>query len=97
MANHHETFPWKHIIGFVLSLVLTFAALWVVLSSGLATKLIISIIVILAMLQAGLQLFLFMHLTESDSGKIQTINMAYAFFIAVVVVVGSIWVMWFVV
>jgi cytochrome aa3-600 menaquinol oxidase subunit 4 len=97
MANHHETFPWKHIIGFVLSLVLTFAALWVVLSSGLATKLIISIIVILALLQAGLQLFLFMHLTESDSGKIQTINMAYAFFIAVVVVVGSIWVMWFVV
>jgi cytochrome aa3-600 menaquinol oxidase subunit 4 len=97
MANHHETFPWKHIIGFVLSLVLTFAALWVVLSSGLATKLIISIIVILAMLQAGLQLFLFMHMTESDSGKIQTINMAYAFFIAVVVVVGSIWVMWFVV
>ncbi|MBA2874399.1 cytochrome aa3 quinol oxidase subunit IV [Thermaerobacillus caldiproteolyticus] len=95
--DHHETFPWKHVIGFVLSLVLTFAALWVVLSSGLATKLIIGIIVILAMLQASLQLFMFMHMTESDSGKIQTINMAYAFFIAIVIVIGSIWVMWFVV
>lgn len=93
--GHHESFPWKHIIGFIFSLLLTFAALWVALSSGLSTGAIISIIVILAVIQASLQLFMFMHVTESDSGKIQTINMAYSFFIAVVVVVGSIWTMAF--
>ncbi|AEH49701.1 cytochrome aa3 quinol oxidase subunit IV [Parageobacillus thermoglucosidasius] len=94
--HHHETFPWKHIVGFIFSLLLTFAALWVALSSGLSTGAIIGIIVILAVIQASLQLFMFMHMTESDSGKIQTINMAYSFFIAVVVVVGSIWTMSFV-
>ncbi|WP_027408094.1 cytochrome aa3 quinol oxidase subunit IV [Anoxybacteroides tepidamans] len=94
--HHHETFPWKHIVGFILSLVLTFAALWIAFSSGLATKAILVGIVVLAVLQAVLQLFMFMHVTESDSGKIQTINMAYSFFIAIVVVAGSIWTMAFV-
>ncbi|OAT71779.1 cytochrome aa3 quinol oxidase subunit IV [Parageobacillus thermoglucosidasius] len=94
--HHHETFPWKHVVGFILSLLLTFAALWVALSSGLSTAAVIGIIVILAVIQASLQLFMFMHMTESDSGKIQTINMAYSFFIAIVVVVGSIWTMSFV-
>ncbi|BDG45372.1 cytochrome aa3 quinol oxidase subunit IV [Saccharococcus caldoxylosilyticus] len=94
--NHHESFPWKHVVGFVLSLVLTFAALWVALSSGLTAKAIIGVIVIFAIIQASLQLFMFMHMTESDSGKIQTINMAYAFFIAIVVVAGSVWTMSFV-
>ncbi|MCZ0754710.1 cytochrome aa3 quinol oxidase subunit IV [Anoxybacillus sp. J5B_2022] len=96
MGNHHETVPWKHVIGFILSLVLTFAALWVALSSGLATKAILVVIVTLAIVQAALQLFMFMHMTESDSGKIQTINMVYSFFIAIVVVAGSIWTMAFV-
>ncbi|BDG49189.1 cytochrome aa3 quinol oxidase subunit IV [Parageobacillus sp. KH3-4] len=94
--HHHETFPWKHVVGFILSLLLTFAALWVALSSGLSTAAVIGIIVILAVIQASLQLFMFMHMTESDSGKIQTINMAYSFFIAIVVVAGSIWTMSFV-
>ncbi|MFC0296098.1 cytochrome aa3 quinol oxidase subunit IV [Geobacillus jurassicus] len=94
--DHHESFPWKHIIGFLLSLVLTFAALWAALSSGLPLKTVIVIIVVFAVIQASLQLFMFMHVTESDSGRIQTFNMAYSFFIAVVVVAGSIWVMQFV-
>ncbi|MGG3006803.1 UNVERIFIED_ORG: cytochrome aa3 quinol oxidase subunit 4 [Anoxybacillus amylolyticus] len=94
--GHHESFPWKHIIGFLLSLVLTFAALWVALSSGLPLKAVIVIIVVFAVIQASLQLFMFMHVNESDSGRIQTFNMAYSFFIAIVVVAGSIWVMQFV-
>ncbi|AMV12595.1 MULTISPECIES: cytochrome aa3 quinol oxidase subunit IV [Geobacillus] len=94
--SHRESFPWKHIIGFLLSLVLTFAALWVALSSGLPLKAVIVIIVLFAIIQASLQLFLFMHVNESDSGKVQTFNMVYSFFIAVVVVAGSIWVMQFV-
>ncbi|KPC98138.1 Quinol oxidase subunit 4 [Geobacillus sp. BCO2] len=94
--SHRESFPWKHIIGFLLSLVLTFAALWVALSSGLPLKAVIVIIVVFAVIQASLQLFMFMHVNESDSGKVQTFNMVYSFFIAVVVVAGSIWVMQFV-
>lgn len=87
--SHRESFPWKHIIGFLLSLVLTFAALWVALSSGLPLKAVIVIIVVFAVIQASLQLFMFMHVNESDSGKVQTFNMVYSFFIAVVVVAGN--------
>ncbi|ABO68725.1 cytochrome aa3 quinol oxidase subunit IV [Geobacillus thermodenitrificans] len=94
--GHHESFPWKHLIGFVLSLLLTFAALWVALSSGLPLKAVIVVIVLFAMIQASLQLFMFMHVVESDSGKVQTFNMVYSFFIAVIVVAGSVWVMQFV-
>ncbi|MBB6283002.1 cytochrome aa3 quinol oxidase subunit IV [Geobacillus subterraneus] len=94
--SHRESFPWKHIIGFLLSLVLTFAALWVALSSGLPLKAVIVVIVLFAVIQASLQLFMFMHVNESDSGRMQTFNMVYSFFIAVVVVAGSIWVMQFV-
>ncbi|OQP06736.1 cytochrome aa3 quinol oxidase subunit IV [Geobacillus sp. 46C-IIa] len=94
--SHRESFPWKHIIGFLLSLVLTFAALWVALSSGLPLKAVIVVIVLFAVIQASLQLFMFMHVNESDSGRMQTLNMVYSFFIAVVIVAGSIWVMQFV-
>ncbi|MBA4493181.1 cytochrome aa3 quinol oxidase subunit IV [Paenactinomyces guangxiensis] len=100
MDNHkqspspaHNHFPWKHLIGFVLSIVLTLMALWVAFQSGLSLKSILVMIVILAIFQAVLQLLMFMHLTEGNSGKIQTGTMLYAAFIAITIVAGSIWVM----
>ncbi|RDI41941.1 cytochrome aa3 quinol oxidase subunit IV [Falsibacillus pallidus] len=96
MASHTEgRFPWKHLIGFVFSIVLTLIALWVGLYSGFSTKMIITFIVILAILQAVIQLFMFMHVTESENGRFQTGTMLYAAFIAVAVVAGTIWVMSF--
>ncbi|MCL6617247.1 MAG: cytochrome C oxidase subunit IV family protein, partial [Anoxybacillus ayderensis] len=47
----------------------------------------------LAVIQAGLQLFMFMHVTEGEDGKTNVINMAYAVFVAIVIVAGSIWVL----
>lgn len=89
----HDRFPWKHLIGFGLSIVLTLMALWVALYTDLSVKTILIIIFLFAVLQALLQLLLFMHMTESSSGKLQTRTMLYAAFIAITVVAGSVWVM----
>lgn len=91
-TNHHKGFPWSHVIGFIMSLVLTFAALYLVMYTSLPALTIVGIITGLAVLQAGLQLFMFMHMTESENGVINTITMAYSFFIAVTIVAGTVWI-----
>lgn len=94
-AHDYDSFPWKHLIGFVLSLVLTAAAVFVVLKMDFSTGATMWIITIFAIVQAVLQLVMFMHMTESEDGIWQTSTILYAAFIAAVVVVGSVWVMYF--
>lgn len=94
MANNKKGFPLSHVIGFLLSLVMTFAAIGVALKTSLPLNTIMWIIGTLAFLQAGLQLFMFMHLREGE-GTTQVVNIIYAFFIGIVTVVGTVWVMSF--
>ncbi|GIN87265.1 hypothetical protein J6TS2_36510 [Heyndrickxia sporothermodurans] len=93
MSQHHSKYPIGHIIGFFLSLVMTIAAMLVALHTNLPKSTIMSIIGILAFLQAGMQLFMFMHIKESDNSKVQIGNIIYSIIIALTIVIGSIWVM----
>lgn len=93
VENHHHGMPWKHIIGLILSLALTFLALWIVVSRAFSNTFTITAIVILAIFQALIQLFFFMHITESDSKWYQIGGIVVAFFIAIAVVAGSLWIM----
>ncbi|MBP3040898.1 cytochrome aa3 quinol oxidase subunit IV [Bacillaceae bacterium Marseille-Q3522] len=93
MANEHSKFPVQHVIGFVLSLVFTFLAAAVALKTSLSTTVIMWIIGILAVIQAGMQLFMFMHMKEGEDGHMQTINIVYGFLVAIIIVFGSIWVL----
>lgn len=96
MTSHSESrFPIKHFIGYLASIVLTGAAAWIALGTGLPMGWIVTGIMALAIVQAGIQLFMFMHITETDSGGIQLGNMIYAFIIAGIIILGSIWVMSF--
>ncbi|HET7616617.1 MAG TPA: cytochrome aa3 quinol oxidase subunit IV [Bacillales bacterium] len=95
VAEQHGGFPWKHVIGFAMSIVLTLLALWVALKSGFSTTVILGVIIFFAFLQAAVQLFMFMHVTESENGKFQTWNMVHAFIAFIIIVAGSIWVMSF--
>jgi cytochrome aa3-600 menaquinol oxidase subunit IV len=95
MAKNTKGFPVTHVLGFIMSLVLTFAALGVALKTSLPFKTILWIIGSLAVIQAVLQLYMFMHMNEGEDGKSNIINIVYAFFIAIVTVAGSIWVMSF--
>jgi cytochrome aa3-600 menaquinol oxidase subunit IV len=98
VGNEHGGFPWKHLIGFVLSIVLTLFALWVALGTDLSLTWILIIIFGFAFLQAALQLLMFMHVTENSTntkltGRVQVGNILFAAFVAIVIVIGSVWVM----
>ena len=51
------------------------------------------ILFVTALLQASLQLFLFMHISESEDKRELYINIAYAAFVGIVTIVGSLLVM----
>ncbi|WP_214629676.1 cytochrome aa3 quinol oxidase subunit IV [Paenibacillus agaridevorans] len=88
--NH---FPWSQVIGFLLSIALTFIAVWVGRSLDLTYSAIVIIVFALAFIQAAIQLFMFMHVSEGEQGIWQIGKMISAAFIAIVIVVGSIWVL----
>ncbi|WP_034764174.1 cytochrome aa3 quinol oxidase subunit IV [Rossellomorea vietnamensis] len=94
MSQHtnHSGLPWTQIIGFILSIALTFLAVWFGLYTNLAYELIVAIVFVLAFLQAAIQLFMFMHVTEGE-GRWQVGKMMSAAFIAIVIVAGSVWVL----
>ncbi|WDL99511.1 cytochrome aa3 quinol oxidase subunit IV [Alicyclobacillus sp. ALC3] len=95
-GGHHEGFPWKHIIGYLLSLVLTAIAFWVSLVLHFSTAQTIGTILGLAVIQMAVQLFLFMHLTEKIHGDaVQKVFIYTGIMFALVVVIGSMWVMTF--
>lgn len=90
----HEKFPWKHIIGYLASLLLTGVAIWIVVSHQLPTRTILASIVILALFQVVVQLFLFMHVTEAiEQTRFHSLVFTMGLFFTVVVVAGSIWAM----
>ncbi|UZJ79070.1 cytochrome aa3 quinol oxidase subunit IV [Fictibacillus sp. KU28468] len=99
VSNEHGGIPWKHVVGYILSIVLTALALWVTFKTGFSKQTILIIIFIFAFLQAALQLLMFMHMTESSekssslTSKTQTGNILFAAFIAIVIVAGTVWVM----
>ncbi|WP_042463851.1 cytochrome aa3 quinol oxidase subunit IV [Neobacillus dielmonensis] len=95
MEKHKNGFPVTHVLGFIMSLVLTFGALGVALKTSLPFTTIIWIIGSLAIIQAALQLYMFMHMNEGEDGTANTINVISGFLVAVVAVAGSIWVMSF--
>jgi cytochrome aa3 quinol oxidase subunit IV len=89
--QHHSAKP--HIIGYIYSLVLTVLAFVVMLYTSLPMSWKITILLVLAVLQLLVQLVYFMHITESEDGAYQVINVAFGIFVAVTVVAGSIWIM----
>ncbi|OCA85009.1 cytochrome aa3 quinol oxidase subunit IV [Pseudobacillus wudalianchiensis] len=83
-----ELFPAKQVMGFVFSLVLTAVALLVYfLDMSFTTGM--TILLITAFVQAGLQLVVFMHAGETkDKGAIYT-NIYYGLIIALVTIFGT--------
>lgn len=93
MSNKPYASGVGNIVGYVLGLILTFAAVWVVFESSLSTRAIWITIAIFATIQAGLQLFMFMHMTEGEDRDTKVVHTVYAIFMGIVIVFGSIWVM----
>ncbi|MCL6571038.1 MAG: cytochrome aa3 quinol oxidase subunit IV [Bacillus sp. (in: Bacteria)] len=83
-----ELFPIKQVMGYVFSLLLTAVALAVYfLDMSFAVGM--TILLITAFIQAGVQLVVFMHAGETkDKGAIYT-NIYYGLFIALVTIFGT--------
>ncbi|MCM3444476.1 cytochrome aa3 quinol oxidase subunit IV (plasmid) [Metabacillus halosaccharovorans] len=83
-----ELFPMKQVMGFVFSLVLTAVALGVYFFN-MSFALGMTVLLVTAFLQAGLQLVVFMHAGETeDKASIYT-NIIYGVVIALVTVFGT--------
>ena len=87
-----ELFPLKQVMGFVFSLVLTAVALLVYfmdMSFGVG----MTILLLTAFTQAGLQLVVFMHAGETDDKKSIYVNIYYGLALALLTIFGTLLVM----
>lgn len=84
-----ELFPKEHLIGFVGSLVLTLAALTVVMFKGMSNGVALTILLVTAAAQALVQLVLFMHIGETEDKKSLYLTVSYAVFVGLATVFGT--------
>ncbi|WP_102346174.1 cytochrome aa3 quinol oxidase subunit IV [Bacillus sp. Marseille-P3661] len=83
-----ELFPRKQVMGFICSLILTAVAL-AVYFFNMSFAVGLTVLLVTAFVQAGLQLVVFMHAGETeDKGAIFT-NVYYGLIIALVTVFGT--------
>ncbi|SDL95084.1 cytochrome aa3 quinol oxidase subunit IV [Sediminibacillus halophilus] len=83
-----ELFPRKQVMGFVFSLVLTIVALLVYfLDMSFAVGM--TVLLLTAFTQAGLQLIVFMHAGESEDKGTIYLNIYYGVIIALLTVFGT--------
>lgn len=83
-----ELFPIKQVMGFAFSLILTVIALLVYFTDMSYTA-GMTVLLITAFVQAGLQVVVFMHAGETkDKGSIY-LNIYYALLIALVTIFGT--------
>lgn len=83
-----ELFPRKQVMGFVFSLILTAVAL-AVYFYDMSFAVGMTVLLITAFIQAGLQLIVFMHAGETKDGKAIYVNVYYGMFIALFTVFGT--------
>ncbi|MGP4074577.1 cytochrome aa3 quinol oxidase subunit IV [Halobacillus sp. K22] len=97
MANDKKRIPTQHLVGFLVSITLTLVAAWTALQSDLSAIWIITGIMALAIIQAGIQLFMFMHMTERESqgGHVPWNMMFHGGVLATIIVAGSLFTMSF--
>ncbi|WP_053220270.1 cytochrome aa3 quinol oxidase subunit IV [Virgibacillus senegalensis] len=83
-----ELFPRKQVMGFVFSLVLTNVALMVYFMD-MSFTVGMTILLVTAFIQAGLQLVVFMHAGESEDRGTIYLNIYYGVIIALLTVFGT--------
>ncbi|PMC37547.1 cytochrome aa3 quinol oxidase subunit IV [Bacillus sp. UMB0899] len=83
-----ELFPLKQVMGFVFSLVLTVVALGVYFFD-MSFPVGMTVLLVTAFIQAGLQLVVFMHAGETEDRAAIYTNIYYGVIIALVTIFGT--------
>ncbi|KXW56654.1 cytochrome o ubiquinol oxidase subunit IV [Ferrovum sp. PN-J185] len=95
--THHEVHHLSaksYVVGFSLSMLLTFAAFGAVMSGALKGVAEIVTVVICAVLQIYVQLRYFLHLDGSSEQRWNVMSFIYTLVIIALLVVGSLWIMY---
>ncbi len=82
-----------YIIGFILSIILTIIPFYLVMNDMIKGNTLIAVVLLFAVAQLLVQLYMFMHLGDEKKPKYMTMSTAYAFMTIIIVVIGSIWIM----
>lgn len=80
-------------IGFLLSIICTLVAYQLVVNSILHGWILISAILVLAVVQLGIQLLFFLHITSGPRPRWNLIVFIFMLVIVAIVVIGSLWIM----
>lgn len=93
--NNHESHGSlkSYIIGFALSIILTIIPLVAVMNHMLGKTGTLVLILLMAVLQFGVQLFFFMHVKEGENARWNIMALIFGLVILLTIVAGSIWIM----
>lgn len=83
----------SYIVGFILSIVLTFVAYILVVNHILEGAWLVGAIIVLAIIQLFVQLFFFLHLGKESKPRWNLLMFSFALLVVVIVVFGSLWIM----
>lgn len=83
-----ELFPLKQVMGFAFSLVLTAVAL-LVYFTDMSFSIGMTVLLLTAFIQAGLQLVVFMHAGETNDKNSIYVNIYYGLLLAILTILGT--------
>lgn len=81
----------SYIVGFVLSVIMTLLAYFIVVSGLWSTQMIVIFVLTLAVVQLVVQVVFFLHIGRGSRWKLLTF--IFTILVVAIVVVGSIWIM----
>lgn len=95
IARHHvnEGSLKSYVSGFVLSLVFTLTAYFIVTASDWDRVFQLGIIFVLAIAQFLVQIFFFLHLGRETRPRWKQLTFLFMITVVIIVVLGSIWIM----
>ena len=93
-ANEYHGSLKSYIIGFILSILLTIVPYIIVVDHVFSNEAIIIAIILLGIIQLFVQLTFFLHLSRAQSQRLNLITFAFTVLILVILVSGSLWIMW---
>jgi cytochrome o ubiquinol oxidase subunit IV len=90
-GQSHGSFG-SYAVGFVLSVILTAAAFWAVMSHAMSPSSAVITIFVLAIVQIGVHLVFFLHLNFSSEQRWNVTAFAFAVLVVFIVIGGSLWI-----
>lgn len=83
----------SYIVGYVLSIILTVIAFYIVMEHMFSTMATATTLGVLAALQIIVQSVFFLHVSVSPEKRVDLVSYAFSLFVAIVIVFGTLFVM----